>query len=259
MRRLALCLALALAAPLRADPVSPADAEFFEKQVRPLLAERCDKCHGGPKVKGGLRLTSHAELLAGGDSGPAVVPGKPAESLLVKAVRYEADGLRMPPEGRLSAADVATLVRWVERGAPWPDTATTAKPTPRRQVPHHQRTAPLLVVPPRDCPCPSGREGHGLARQRYRPLPSGDPGGEGAQTGPARRQGHVDPQGHLRPHGSTADTGRGCRLREGRLPGGVRERGGPAASGALATPTRRRCSPTSSTIRWTWFAGRSSG
>src|SRR4051794_20082247 len=76
------------------------DDEFFEKDVRPLLVERCHECHGGAKVKGGLRLTSREALLRGGDSGPAAVAGKPDESLIVQAIRYQ-DEPRMPPEQRL--------------------------------------------------------------------------------------------------------------------------------------------------------------
>ena len=106
-----------------ADPKpDPAKAEYFEKRVRPLLADHCQQCHGPDKQKGGLRLDSRAALLAGGDSGPAVVPGKPGESRLVKAVGYDGD-LRMPPKTRLDANQVAVLTAWVEMGAPWPEVA----------------------------------------------------------------------------------------------------------------------------------------
>src|SRR5690349_12799590 len=81
--------------------------EFFEKKVRPLLAEKCLNCHGGPggKVKGGLKLTARAALLEGGDSGPSVVPGEPDKSLIVKAVQYTDENLKMPPKGKLSDAE----------------------------------------------------------------------------------------------------------------------------------------------------------
>jgi hypothetical protein len=94
--------------------------EFFEKQVRPLLAERCLKCHGDTKPKGGLRLTSRAAVLRGGDTGPAAVAGKPDGSLLVQAVRY-ADTPRMPPKGKLADRDIAVLEKWVRLGLPWPE------------------------------------------------------------------------------------------------------------------------------------------
>jgi hypothetical protein len=94
--------------------------EFFEKEVRPLLALRCFDCHGPKLQKNGLRLDSRAAILAGGASGPAVVPGKPAESLLVEAINYGGDQVQMPPKSKLPDAEVATLTRWVALGAPWP-------------------------------------------------------------------------------------------------------------------------------------------
>ena len=105
-----------------ASPTSQAQAardQFFEQSVRPLLAENCYSCHGDKKQKGGLRLDSLQAILKGGESGPAVVPGKPEESLLVEAINYE--GLEMPPNGKLDPAKVAILTRWVSLGAPWPD------------------------------------------------------------------------------------------------------------------------------------------
>src|SRR6478609_7755598 len=85
-------------------------SEFFEKNVRPILAEHCAKCHGEEKPKGGLRLTSREHLLKGGDTGVAVVAGKPDESLLVAAVRY-LDEPKMPPKAKLADADIATLTK----------------------------------------------------------------------------------------------------------------------------------------------------
>ncbi|HEV3006317.1 MAG TPA: DUF1549 domain-containing protein, partial [Pirellulales bacterium] len=105
-------------APAAGAPTA-ADVEFFEKQVRPLLAEHCHKCHGPAEQKGGLRLDSRSAALAGGDTGPAVLPGKPEESLLVDAVGY-GELYQMPPTGKLPDAAIATLRRWVELGAPWP-------------------------------------------------------------------------------------------------------------------------------------------
>src|SRR5262245_44525876 len=73
-----------------AEP-SAEDVEFFEKQVRPILVESCQKCHGEKKQEGGLRLDSLATVLNGGDSGPAIEPGKPGDSLLIEAVGYAGD------------------------------------------------------------------------------------------------------------------------------------------------------------------------
>jgi cytochrome c553 len=101
----------------RAD--EPPATEFFEKEIRPLLVETCQRCHGAEKSKGGLKLIDRAAILHGGDSGPAIVPGEPEESLLIRAVRY-LDEPKMPPTKRLSATAVAKLERWVAQGAPWP-------------------------------------------------------------------------------------------------------------------------------------------
>src|SRR5688572_11019864 len=97
--------------------------EFFEKKIRPLLVEHCYKCHSAEseKLKGGLRLDSREGVLKGGESGPAIVPGDPDKSLLIKAVRYADKDLQMPPEGmKLSEAQIADLVAWVNMGAPDP-------------------------------------------------------------------------------------------------------------------------------------------
>ena len=129
---------LALLTPGRARADEPTAAEVFEKEVRPLLVEKCQSCHGEKKTGGGLKLTSRDEVLKGGDSGPAVVPGKPAESLLIKAVNQAGD-LKMPRKGKLSAKEIETLTRWVQRGAVWPDAGTGAKagaafePTPKQR------------------------------------------------------------------------------------------------------------------------------
>ncbi|MBY0514163.1 MAG: DUF1549 domain-containing protein, partial [Gemmataceae bacterium] len=105
-------------------PAAPPDDAAFEKAVRPLLVEKCVACHGPEKQKGGLRVDSRVALLKGGDNGPAVVPGKPAESRLIRAVRHDGE-LKMPPKGRLPDAEVAALTAWVAAGAPWPDAAPT--------------------------------------------------------------------------------------------------------------------------------------
>ena len=101
-----------------APMATAADVEFFETKVRPLLAARCHKCHGPQKQKGNLRLDARAAALLGGDTAPAVIPGKPDESLLVDAIRY-GDTYQMPPKSQLPPDEVAILVEWVARGAPW--------------------------------------------------------------------------------------------------------------------------------------------
>jgi mono/diheme cytochrome c family protein len=97
-----------------------AQEEFFEANVRPVLADNCLECHGAEKHKGGLRLDVRAAMLKGGDTGPAVVPGKPAESPLIEAIRYEGE-VRMPPKKKLKTEEIAALTDWVKQGAYWPE------------------------------------------------------------------------------------------------------------------------------------------
>src|SRR5579875_2679374 len=108
-----------------APPANPQAVEFFEKHVRPVLATKCQSCHGPKRQQGGLRLDSHAALLKGSDNGPVVVPGQPDKSLLVKAIRYDGD-VQMPPKGKLSDEAIAHLTEWVKMGAPWPEETVKA-------------------------------------------------------------------------------------------------------------------------------------
>jgi hypothetical protein len=103
----------------------PSDTEFFERKIRPLLVERCYSCHSAAseKLKGDLLLDSKAGVLKGGESKkPAIVPGDPVHSLLIEAVTYQNEDLRMPPKKRLTDEQVADLVAWVKMGAPDPRT-----------------------------------------------------------------------------------------------------------------------------------------
>ncbi len=103
----------------------PDGADFFESKVRPVLVEHCYKCHSAQSkpIKGGLRLDSLDAMRKGGDMGPAVVPGDVDASLLVQAVRYQDEALRMPPKGKLPDATVASIEHWVKGGAAVPQSA----------------------------------------------------------------------------------------------------------------------------------------
>ena len=103
--------------------VDPAEISFFENEIRPLFATHCLECHGEVQQQGALRLDTRAAALAGGESGPVIVPGAVADSLLIAAVRRES--LEMPPENELNAKEIQRLVEWIERGAHWPKMAPT--------------------------------------------------------------------------------------------------------------------------------------
>ncbi|MBI1356844.1 MAG: DUF1553 domain-containing protein [Acidobacteria bacterium] len=111
---------------LSALPLTAATAlEYFETEVRPLLAEKCFGCHTQTKM-GGLSMASRQDLLAGGASGPAIEPKAPERSLLIQVVKHEHERIQMPPGGKLEDEEIAKLVRWVDAGAVWPDSAAAA-------------------------------------------------------------------------------------------------------------------------------------
>ncbi|HIN53635.1 MAG TPA: DUF1549 domain-containing protein [Planctomycetes bacterium] len=113
------------------DNFSPTQIEAFEKNIRPLLIKHCFECHSADadKLKGGLLLDSREALLLGGDSGPAIVPGKPQESLVISAVKYQS--YEMPPNGKLSTKEINLLNDWISAGAAWPKAnVPTAQDTP---------------------------------------------------------------------------------------------------------------------------------
>ncbi len=126
LRRLA-CLAVTLcgvtsgsiASAVGDNEFTTRQLDFFESHIRPVLIERCFECHsGGKKQKGGLNLSFRQGLLRGGETGPAIVPGKPMESLLIEALRYES--LEMPPSGKLPDRVIVNFVTWIKMGAPDP-------------------------------------------------------------------------------------------------------------------------------------------
>ncbi|HVU85711.1 MAG TPA: PSD1 and planctomycete cytochrome C domain-containing protein [Pirellulales bacterium] len=111
------------AAAAEASPEEVAAGEFFEKKIRPLLADNCYNCHSAStNSQGGLRIDDRNGLLAGGGRGPAIIPGNAAESLLIRAVRQTDDELRMPPKKQLSEEQIADLEKWINDGAVWPGT-----------------------------------------------------------------------------------------------------------------------------------------
>jgi mono/diheme cytochrome c family protein len=121
-------------AAVTAEP-TPEQTAFFESKIRPILADNCYKCHSleNGKSKGGLTLDTRDGVLKGGEVGPVVVPGNPAASPLIKAVKYEDKDLQMPPSkegGKLKDEQIAALTEWVKMGAP----------DPRKEVPKTKLT-----------------------------------------------------------------------------------------------------------------------
>jgi hypothetical protein len=112
-----ICLACAAAI----EPTSE-QLEFFEKKIRPVLSERCYKCHSvqSEKLKGGLLLDSFEGLMKGGEDGPVYTPDHPEKSRLIEALEYQNPDLQMPPKGKLPKDQIAAFAEWIKMGAPWP-------------------------------------------------------------------------------------------------------------------------------------------
>ncbi|MHC4879496.1 MAG: PSD1 and planctomycete cytochrome C domain-containing protein [Planctomycetota bacterium] len=122
--------------------------EFFEKEVRPLLAKHCYQCHSvnAKRVEAQLLLDSRAAQLRNGDSGPSIIPGNADNSLLIEAVRYQS--YEMPPKGKLPEKDIETLVRWVNIGAPWPKEAAPTATDERDEFDLEKRKSEFWVWQP---------------------------------------------------------------------------------------------------------------
>ncbi|QDV40396.1 Planctomycete cytochrome C [Stieleria neptunia] len=123
-----LLLSLLPTASLAAAESVPPGRDLFEIHVRPMLMQHCIKCHGESKQEGGLRLDTFESLLQGGDSGPVIVAGKPEESLLLEALRYES--FEMPPSGQLDDSVSVGIEQWIQADSPWPQ-GLVLKPTPK--------------------------------------------------------------------------------------------------------------------------------
>jgi hypothetical protein len=149
--------------------------EFFEKKIRPVLTEKCYKCHsaGAEKIKGGLRLDSRAEWMKGGESGPVIVPGNPEKSRLINAVRRTDSHLQMPPKEILPAPQIVDLETWIRMGAPDPRDAGIPGPDRSPRVNH------WAFLPLRDSPPPKVRD----------------------KQWPRNPVTHLDPPRHIRPYG----------------------------------------------------------
>jgi hypothetical protein len=146
-------------------PVRAADdagMEFFEKRIRPVLVNECQECHSSQakaqdKLKGGLLLDSKADLLRGGESGPAIVPGKPDESLLLDALNYES--FEMPPQGQLKPEVIADFKKWIEMGAPDPRTGeSAASPADKKEIDFTEARKHWSFAPPQKHNAPAVKQ-----------------------------------------------------------------------------------------------------
>lgn len=128
--------------------------DFFESKIRPLLIDHCYECHGEDTQESELRVDTLAGMLTGGLAGASLVPGKPASSLLVTAIRYQDNDLKMPPDEKLSDVQITDIIRWVEMGAPHPDTNTIGPIVQRGEVDldqgrkHWAFQPPIKAAPP---------------------------------------------------------------------------------------------------------------
>ena len=168
---------------------TPDQLDFFESKIRPVLSRHCYECHGAEskKAKGGLRLDTRDGLLKGGDSGPAIVPGKPDKSLLITAVRHAEDELKMPKQ-KLAQHEIDALVEWVRIGAPDPRTGElTAAATPVSRYDWDKERQHWAYRPGRDAAPPTATNTDWartdidrfilakLEEKNLRPVPDADP------------------------------------------------------------------------------------
>ena len=141
--------------------------EFFEKSIRPLLAEHCWQCHGPEKQWNGLRLDSAEAIQRGGDSGPALVANKADASLLLQAVLRSGD-LQMPPDDPLKPEQIALLRQWIEMGAPWPKSSKSSSSEAWKT---HWAFQPIQKVsPPEIKSVSSGNEGSESTSKVVNPI-----------------------------------------------------------------------------------------
>ncbi|MEO8351362.1 MAG: DUF1549 domain-containing protein, partial [Chthoniobacteraceae bacterium] len=151
MRHFLICSFIAaLGAVSCAHAMSPEEVEFFEKRVRPVLAEQCYKCHGPDKQKAELRVDSRAAILKGTDLGPVVVPGKPEESSFIKSIRHEGDAKMPEKADKMPDEQIDALTEWVKMGLPWPENDQSAVPDAKQLASQHWAYQPIRRVPPPD-------------------------------------------------------------------------------------------------------------
>jgi len=167
-----------------AAPESRFDPRAFEAEIRPLLVRRCGDCHGPDVQESRLRLDVRHRAVRGGDFGPVILPGKAGESELIRRIESTDEKKRMPPEGeRLSAAEIDLLRRWIDAGAPWPETEADRLARERDRDPRLDHWAWQPVARPAVPPPRGGWQvrneidrflQHALAAKQLAPAPEAD-------------------------------------------------------------------------------------
>ena len=213
---------------------TPVQIEFFEKSVRPMLGRALFRVPRlGQSTKAACGSIAGRTMMEGGDSGPAIVPGNVQGSLLVKAIHY-GDTPKMPPKGKLSNAEIATLTEWIQQGAPWPEVAALVRPAEvgkgfaisaqDREFWSFKPLGPPSVPEVAYKAWPKNAIDHFI-------LAGLEANGSAACR--AGRQTDPHPPGHLRPDRPAADAGGDRRLPQGRLARRLRQ-GGRSAAGLAA-------------------------
>ncbi|MEY2597877.1 MAG: hypothetical protein RLZZ142_136 [Verrucomicrobiota bacterium] len=174
-----------------ATPPTPQQIEFFEQKIRPVLSDKCFKCHSSEseKVKAGLLLDSREGWIKGGDNGPALDLAAPDKSLALQAIRYTDKDMLMPPEksgGKLPEPVIADFERWIREGAPWPEEKKTGKTLARFDLQERKSKLwcwkpPVSTPPPavRDAAWPASHLDRfilaALEKNHLQPAPKADP------------------------------------------------------------------------------------
>lgn len=161
---------------ISAPPASKAEQVDFVRDIRPILKLHCLSCHGSEKQKGGLRLDVKHLALAGGDDGKAILPGRSAESPLIRKVSADDPKMAMPPKGdRLTGSEIAKLRRWIDDGAAWPESTGN---TARVESDHWAFQKIVRPSPPRKSGRPASAidafVDHRLATENLRRSPKAD-------------------------------------------------------------------------------------
>ena len=234
-----LCLALILASPDGYSSSLPPSHPRCRRKPRLRPPRTFSKARSGPywpitaitataiRSLGGLRLDSRDGMLKGGKTGPAIVPGDPDKSLLIRAIQQTGSTLKMPQGGKLKDDEIENIVAWVNAGAFWPASAVTnsTKGDGKYVIAPERRN--FWSLQPLERSQSTCREGRALAQDRHRPLRPRPPGEARPQAGQAGQQARSAAPRHLRSHRTAAHAGRNRRVRKRHRARCLRQGSGP--------------------------------